>query len=183
MGQKFKNIILLFITAFCLFLIPSNLSLKADDSTVEKTSDLLDEPNYNYSNYGRTLKDDTDINGITKAFEGGIFSTINTVAKFVPGLNIIFQPLSYVVAVVGNNIHDVKDTVNDSKLVSILTVGLGVLGDVFSPKAEESTSAVSFDSVFKTNLYCKYQKVYDEESKYITKQTVTPDNGYPLFPI
>lgn len=107
------------------------------------------------------------------------------VIKFIPGIGLVVPAVTYMVLAnidIWKLVEGLFDMGSDSFITDLLTSLVNV-GDTLSPTSGESEAATALQVVFGPNLYCNHQKIYREESEYISKQEASPDGGYNLFPI
>ncbi|MDR3078858.1 MAG: type IV secretion system protein [Rickettsiales bacterium] len=138
---------------------------------------------YCYNTCGRELGDDNDL---PPGSDNSVLKNIMTTLKLVPGVSLLAPAVAYIVMVItitvsGN--EDGAEVESDVKSIEGIAMAGSIMADIFAPSNVEGTSAIAMQVVFGTNLYCKQQKVYVEETKYLTKMETSPDGGYPMFPI
>lgn len=133
-----------------------------------------------HNNNTRQLESDSALDNVSG---GDALETVNKVLEFLPLAGTILKPMQYMVRV--GVINGKSSESNFSGLSSISNIAMlgGTIADIFNPTGSEGASSIAMQEVFLTNLYCKQQLVYVEESEYVSKQKSTPDGGYPIFPI
>ncbi|GHU26188.1 hypothetical protein FACS1894152_0270 [Bacilli bacterium] len=146
---------------------------------------------YKYDSSGRTQKDDDDV---PKIASSNAFSTAMSVIQSIPGFNLILPPLAYMITagiLTGQESADnIAATENDSnegaaKVMEIIGAVVKVALSILTPSTKPDASSVALQLVYKTNQYCKHQKIYIEEKKYLSKGSTISEGGieYPMFPI
>ncbi|MDR2077704.1 MAG: type IV secretion system protein, partial [Rickettsiales bacterium] len=143
---------------------------------------------YCYTSTGRTLNEDKDIPGFVAAMDKNPLKTIQTILNNIPGLNIIIAPIEYMVAIgilslSGGDSEEGTVTEGSSDFLEGVFMAGGIVVNILSPTDSEGLSAAALEAIFQANLHCKYQKVYLEETEFLTKMETSPDGGYAIFPI
>ncbi|MDR2777681.1 MAG: hypothetical protein LBB24_02855, partial [Rickettsiales bacterium] len=140
---------------------------------------------YTKGGCGRTLGPDSDLPIGSGDAMSEATKWISGLAKIFTGLEVIVKPLMYMiqVGIVTGTDEGLNSDSKETEAMEYLAMAGSIMTNIFAPSTMEGNSAIAMQEIFGTNLYCKQQKVYMEESKYLTKMETSPDGGYPMFPI
>ena len=104
--------------------------------------------------------------------------------QFIPGLSLIIPSFSCIIKTGIEAFLSSDLLTGDADFLGSVLGVIGVISSLASMSPTESNGAIAIQSVFNSNLYCKYQKIYYEETEYITKTEADGSTGgYPIFPI
>lgn len=172
------NFFLINIVCFiCFFCNVNLLSVNINYSLADNYDDF-----YEYHLRGRTNKADKLLidNDVTR--NSKTVDKVMQILRVFPGINAFANPITYFVLTgMLNSSMKMSDVGN----ISVATAILGTFSDILNIDQDNSNKSVVLQTVFGSNLYCRYQRVYQEEKDYITKSAPIDKGGleYSIFPI
>ena len=105
------------------------------------------------------------------------------IIKFIPGVSFLVPSITCLTKA-GMADFKASDAIDAGEATGKIFTAFTVIGNLASLSPSEASGAMALQEVFQSNLYCKYQKIYDEENKYISKSKAdNSEGGYPMFPI
>ncbi len=117
--------------------------------------------------------------------EDSTLSKAMEIIKFIPGISLIVPSLTCMIkAGINVNNFNATDALDPGGFMAKLATGFTVIKSALRVDSGDAAGALALQEVFSSNLYCKYQKIYAEEDKYISKSKAdNSEGGYPIFPI
>ncbi len=183
------NFFIIFIISFLSFFYNFDIKINRNDNSkyikfIIFNKVYADINNYNYITDGssiivRTNKEDSGLKG---NFSDGATSFLNGL-DWVPGIGSMIKSFVYIGQGLNLNKNDIAKAFTGD-ISSILT-GAGMIVSVIGVSDKDANSVMALDQTYSSNLYCRYQNIYEEETDLIHRSGPASRGGleHPIFPI
>lgn len=172
--MKINNLFVKIVFILIFFVYHNNLSYcSSKDIKNYKVSIKIDTKDID-----ENKEDDSSVkDDVSKAME---------IIKFIPGISLVVPSITCLIKAKFNIFDDFSFTniLDPGGAIANTFASLTAVGTVSNISSSDAAGIMALQEVFSSNLYCKYQKIYDEEDEYISKSKAdNSEGGYPIFPI
>lgn len=184
------NFVVIYIISFLSLFYNFDIKINKNDNSKYIKFVILNKVYANENNYEYSIdtpivrrnKTDPNLNG---SFSKTATSWISNLS-WIPGIGSMIQSFVYIGQGLSFSGDDIKNAFTGD-ISSILT-GAGMVMDVLAMGDGESNSVIALDQTFSSNLYCRYQNIYEEETDLIHKSGPATRGGlehsiFPIYPL